>query len=322
MIRPNSTLAAAALALLSTAILSFTDNFVAPISEMAGLWQFQVMRTLFALPMLLVVALVFGVTIRPGNLPALMGRSIAVAAGLLVYFATLGLLPVSQAGAGLFSAPIWVMLFSVTLLGKRIGRRRVMAMGAGFLGVLLLLQPDVTNLTALSVLPLLAGALYGAGALLTRHFCQRESAPALAFGVFATMGVSSLVLLLYFTFFPVPAENQQFFTRGWEPMNPRFLWLTFCQAVGATAAVSLIAVAYRAGETDFVAVCEYSFLVFAAIWTFVLWGQSTDLVAQLGIGVILISGTIMFVLDRNANRRAQDAAVSGTRVSKGETSWN
>ncbi|SHH10168.1 DMT family transporter [Cognatishimia maritima] len=300
----NNNLAAAFLALLASAILSFSDNFVAAVSEISGLWQFQVVRTFFAVPMLFVIAMVFSISIKPRSMRALVLRSSTVAAALLVYFATLGLLPVSQAGAGLFSAPIWVMLFSVTVLGKRIGRRRVVAMAAGFVGVLLLLQPDVTNLTALSVLPLLAGALYGLGALFTKHFCEAESAPVLALGVFTAMGIASLGLMIYFTLFPVPVENQQFFTRGWEGISPRFLVLTFGQAVGATVAVSVIAQAYRAGETDFVAVCEYSFLVFAAIWSFVLWGQSTGLLAQLGIVIILISGSVMFILDRNAAKRA------------------
>ncbi|SCZ60565.1 EamA-like transporter family protein [Epibacterium ulvae] len=299
----NSNLAAAFLALLASAILSFSDNFVAALSEISGLWQFQVVRTLFAVPMIVIVAMLFGISLRPRQPGALILRSVTVAGALLVYFATLGLLPVSQAGAGLFSAPIWVMLFSVTGLGKRIGRRRVVAMAAGFIGVLLLLQPDLSNLTALSVLPLLAGALYGLGALFTKHFCEAESAPVLALGVFVTMGLASLGLLSFFTLYPLPVEQQQFFSRGWEGISAQFLILTFGQAVGATVAVSVIAQAYRAGETDFVAVCEYSFLVFAAVWSFVLWGQTTDFLAQIGIVTILISGTVMFILDRNAASR-------------------
>ncbi|WP_299850891.1 DMT family transporter [uncultured Roseovarius sp.] len=303
----NKNLFAAGLALFASAVLSFSDNFVAPVSEEAGLWQFQVVRAAFALPMVATLALFLGVSIKPKHPGKLLLRSATVSGGLLVYFATLGFLPVAQAGAGLFSAPIWVMLFSVLLLGKRIGKRRILAMFAGFVGVLMLLQPDFSNLTALSLLPLVAGALYGLGALVTNYYCQEESAPALAFGVFGFMGVTSLVLLIYFSAFPVPVENQQFYNRGWECLTGRFLLLTFGQAVGATVAVSVIAQAYRLGEPDFVSVCEYSFLVFAAIWMFVLWGQWTDLIAQLGIITILAAGVSMFVLDHRAQRTWQSA---------------
>ena len=48
------------LALAASAVLSFIDNFVAPVSQEAGLWQFQVFRTLFAVPLLLVAARMSG----------------------------------------------------------------------------------------------------------------------------------------------------------------------------------------------------------------------------------------------------------------------
>lgn len=83
-------------------------------------------------------------------------------------------------------------------------------------------------------------------------------------------------------------------------MRSRFLWLTFGQAIGAALAVSVIAQAYRVGEPAFVSVCEYAFLVFAALWGFILWGQTTDLWSLIGIIIIILSGVIMFMLDRLA----------------------
>lgn len=60
---------AVGLALVASAILSFIDNFVAPVSQEAGLWQFQVFRTLFAVPLLLGAARMSGRMMRPVNLP-------------------------------------------------------------------------------------------------------------------------------------------------------------------------------------------------------------------------------------------------------------
>lgn len=176
--QPDQGLKAAGLALAASAVLSFIDNFVAAVSQEAGLWQFQVFRTLFALPLLILAARISGQGIRPVNLPRLALRSLAVSVGLLIYFAALGSLPVSQAGAGLFSAPLWVALLSVVLFRQNIGLIGTGAVLLGFVGALMLLQPDLANLTTLSLLPLAAGFFYGLGMMLTRHLCAEESAIA------------------------------------------------------------------------------------------------------------------------------------------------
>ena len=74
----NQNLSAAALALGASAILSFIDNFVAEISDEAGLWQFQLTRTLMALPLLYFGARVLKVRILPTNIKLWGIRSIIV----------------------------------------------------------------------------------------------------------------------------------------------------------------------------------------------------------------------------------------------------
>lgn len=285
----NTQLQAAALALAASAILSLIDNFVASVAEEAGLWQFQIFRTLFALPLLILLGRALRVSVRPKHWGRLALRSAAVSAGLLLYFASLGTMPVAQAGAGLFSAPIWVLLLSVMLFGARVGGLHVLAILGGFGGALMVLRPDFGALTVMAVLPLAAGALYGFGMLLTREICAQESPVALALGVFATIGLVSLGMVCVTALAP----GETFLTRPWAPVTFRFLWLTLFQAAGAVIAVTLIAQAYRIGRPAQVAVYEYSFLVFAAIWGLALWGIATDAVSWIGIGIIIVSGLIV-----------------------------
>lgn len=64
----NQPFMAAGLALPASAVLSFIDNFVAAVSQEVGLWQLQVFRTLFAVPLLLGAARLSGRAIRPVNI--------------------------------------------------------------------------------------------------------------------------------------------------------------------------------------------------------------------------------------------------------------
>lgn len=282
-------LAAAGLALGSVAILSFVDNFVGAIAEEAGLWQFLAVRAVFCLPILVIGARVLRLRLRPVSLPHVFLRSLAVSLGLLIYFAALGVLPVAQAGAGLFSGPIWVLILTSLVFRRRVTPLQLAAILAGFGGVLMVLQPDPSNLTGLSLLPLAAGMFYAMGIMLTRYCCAGESAVTLAAGIFTMMGLESLIVLLLLP----DGATAGFALQGWVTPSARFLSLTLMHAAAAVVAVSLIAQAYRTGTPHFVAVFEYAFLVFASLWGLLLWDQATDALAWGGIAVIIGAGIAM-----------------------------
>jgi len=295
---------AALLALAASAILSFIDNFVGEISREAGLWQFQLTRTLMAVPLLVIGARLLKIKLLPHNPGVLALRSLIVSTGLMTYFATLGFLPVAQAGAGLFSAPIWVLVFSAVIFSQRLGMLQIAATLGGFTGVLLVLGVSPASLTLLTLVPLVAGAFYGLGMVVTRHWCSSESPAAMALGIFLALGIFSLVALLYFTFWPVAASELDFTRRGYQAVTGTFYWLTLIQAVGSVIAVSLISQAYRIGDAAYVAVFEYSFLIFAAVWTLLLWGNLIGGKAVMGIGLIVLCGAIVALADRNKKRKS------------------
>lgn len=122
--------------------------------------------------------------------------------GFLIYFGALGSLPVSRAGAGLFSAPLWDALLSAMLFRQKIGALGAFAVLFGFVGPLMLLQPDLQNLTVLSLMPLAAGLFYGLGMMLTRQLCTQESAITLAIGICVAIGAAGLLMLGLVTLWP------------------------------------------------------------------------------------------------------------------------
>ena len=295
--KPGHNLNAAVLAVAASAILSFIDNFVGEIAKEAGLWQFHVTRTLMAVPLLFIGARVFKIRLLPDNPRVLVLRSLFVSAGIMMYFAALGFLPVAQAGAGLFSAPIWVLVFSAVLFSQRLRLLQIAATVGGFAGVLLVLEVNPASLTLLTMVPLAAGAFYGLGMLITRHWCASESPAAMALGIVLAMGVFSLAALLYFTVWPASGSDTEFALRGYRPVTANFYVLTLLQAVGSVIAISLIAQAYRIGDPAYVAVFEYSFLIFAAVWTWLLWGNWIGTKAIAGIGLIVFCGVIVALAD-------------------------
>jgi drug/metabolite transporter (DMT)-like permease len=195
---PNRTLAAAAAVLGYATLIGYTDNYVRVVAAEAGLWQFHFVRTLMAAAVFFAVAPILGLDLRPKNLRAVAGRSALHGGAMLIYFGCLAFLPVAQVAAGLFTAPIFVLLIARFVYGHPLGPARIAAASVGFLGVILAVTPGTdAPLGWASVAPIAAGALYAMGNLATREWCQGESAATMTLGFFVALGVAGLLGIVF-----------------------------------------------------------------------------------------------------------------------------
>lgn len=292
----NRTLAAAAAVLGYATLIGYTDNYVRVIAEEAGLWQFHAVRTLMALPLFALGALLFGMRLRPLNLRAVVARSLVHGTALMIYFGCLAFLTVAQVAAGLFTAPIFVLLFSRFLYGHALGPARIAAVAIGFAGVLMVLTPGTEEpLGWASLLPVAAGALYAMGNLATREWCAGESAATLTLGFFVALGVAGVVGVVILAVMPLPvAEGAAgFVLRGWVWPSGSFWYWTAVQALGSTVAVGLVVRAYQLAEASRVSIFEYVILPVAAGWGWLLWGETLGVLAVLGMLLIFGAGSLI-----------------------------
>lgn len=284
-------------------MISFVDNFFPIAAAEAGLWQFHIMRGFLIVPIFILISRFTGARILPRSLAHVFARTLMLGIGMLLYFAGLGLLPIAQVGAGLFTSPIWILIFSTLIFGDRIGVFRISAMIAGFSGVLLILRPDFNNLSLLTIIPLASGAFYGFSMLLTRKLCTAEDTLCLTAGSFAMLALLGIFGLTFFTIFPYEADTPEmlFLTRGWVTPSLRFWGVLLLQVVGSMGAVFLLTKAYQIGESSYIAIFEYSFLGFAAGWAWILWGTTMDMLSAAGIIVIVISGVVIALRSKSAD---------------------
>lgn len=297
-------LGAATLAVFCYAtIIGYTDNYVQVIAAEAGLWQFQAMRTAMTVALFALAAPLLGLRLRPVAWRGVIARSVVHGAALLIYFGCLAFLTVAQVAAGLFTAPIFVLIFGRFLFGQPIGPLRVAAAGIGFLGVVLVLTPGADQpLGWASVFPVLAGALYALGNLATREWCAQESAATLTLGFFLALGVAGLAGLGLLALFPqtVAEGPDGFILRGWVAPSGTFLWWTLVNALGSALAVGLMVRAYQLAEANRVAVVEYVILPISAGWGWILWGEVLGWTAALGMVLIVLAGILISLRAKSA----------------------
>jgi drug/metabolite transporter (DMT)-like permease len=297
----NRPILGATLVVSGMLIIGFIDNFIKEIAEDAGLWQFHFMRAAIICATVLVLAQVFRWRLAPRNWPAVALRSLFFSISMVLYFGAAGMLPIAEVGAGLFLSPIFVLLVSIGFLNLRVGIWRILAVGLGFSGVLVILRPDPNNLSILTFIPIIAGFFYALCIIATRRWCEGETTLTLLVGAFGALGIWGLAGLVFFSFFTAPPELADllpFFTMGWVAVTPKFMFWLFVQAYGSLAAVWLLTRGYQMGEVSFISVFEYSFLVFAAFWAWILWGETMDLAGTIGVIAIILSGVIIALRSR------------------------
>lgn len=286
---------AAMLVLGGMALFGLIDNFMRLAAETGGLWQFHFLRAIVALVILVPLALVLRAPLRPRAPGRVFLRSVLNSLSMVIYFGCLGFMPIAQVVAGLFTAPIFVVLFSVLFFGERIGPRRILAVALGFLGIILALRPDAGDLSALTALPVLAGALYGLGNLVTRRWLGGEGTLALLGGFFGLMlfwGALGCIVLALWPL-PVPPGAEGWATRGWVAPEGIFLVMIVVQGVGSLLGVGLSIKAYQLADATMVAVFENTLLVFATLWAFILWGEAPDTLGFVGLALITLAGIII-----------------------------
>jgi drug/metabolite transporter (DMT)-like permease len=277
-------------------LLGFTDNFVRVIAAESGLWQFHALRSAMAIPLMVAAGLMLGMPLRPRRWGPVAVRGLIQATSMLIYFGALAFMPIAQVAAGLFTAPIFVLLFSAVLFGQRIGPRRLTAVGLGFLGILVMLRPDPTDLQLATFVPVAAGAFYGLSNLLTREWCAEEPVGALLLGFFLALGIAGLAGSFAVAGLPARegvATAADFLVRPWGPLSGLALMVIFVQAAGSLLAVGCIAWGYQSGDTSYLTVFEYFFLVTASFWAWVIWGETLDATGYLGIALIAGSGLLI-----------------------------
>ncbi len=297
----NRTLAALGAIVVYASVIGFTDNHVRMIAADAGLWQFHATRTAMTFALLAITAVPLGLRLRPVKPWAVIARSALHGLAMLVYFGSLAFLPVAIAAAGLFTAPVFVLLISRFVYGERIGPYRIVAVALGFAGMVLMLGLGGGQALHLAALPpLAAGALYAMGNIATRRWCEGESPEVLTAGFFGMLGLFGLIgMMILEVWQPVaPAGMEGFVLRGAVWPTDTFLLWTFIQAAGSLLGVGMMVWAYQVADASRVSIFEYLTLPMSALWTWILWDEMLDLRAIAGMALIVVAGLVIVLRGR------------------------
>ena len=283
-------------------LLGLQDSLVKLVSADISLWQFQFFRSSFNLLWLLVLAKFIWKTARPKvySLGAVALRSFLLAGAMVLFFGGIPFLTLSEIAAGLYVFPFFLILLSRLVLGERVGPARVFAILLGFSGTLFILKPGTESFSAVALMPIFAAVCYAGTVLTTRKLCRHESPITLAFGVavvFMTFGIGG-IFIFSGNAFAEQATTWPYFFTGWGSIElPILSIIVVCSSLNLAANLSL-SKAYQSAESTWLAPFDYSYLIFATFWGFVIWNDLPDGYSVLGMFFIATSGTFIALWER------------------------
>lgn len=238
-------------------------------------------------------------------LHALRGMLIVIAN--MSYFVALAAIPLADATALFFVAPLFITLLSIPILGEKVGIMRMTAVVAGFVGVIIMQRPwagadELQASRIVLLLPVVAALTYALTQLMTRKLGVESKASALAVYIQGTFLVVSIL------FFFVAGDGRhaegvenpsiEFLLRAWVWPESSDWWVLV--GMGANAAIIgyCLSQAYRLADAATVAPFEYIGLPLAVFWGWFVFAEIPVWEVWAGITLIVGSGLFVFVRER------------------------
>lgn len=223
--------------------------------------------------------------LRPSQPWLQVARVAAATAEIGLFYWMLFYLPLADAVTFLLASPIFVVVLSPLVLGEKVGARRWVLVGVGFLGVVMALKPS-SGAVSLPALGALTGALMFALMNVTGRLLRDSSDVTLVF--WQAVGALALGLVL------VPF--------GW--VTPGWLDLAALALLGLVSTIAHMCVtrSLKLAPASVVAPYQYTFIAWAVAWGWLLFGDVPDAQTVAGAAVIVVTGLILLWSEARASR--------------------
>jgi len=207
-------------------------------------------------------------------------RGLLLIAQICVMVTAFTLLGLVESHAIFASYPLLIAALSGPVLGERVGWRRWSAIGIGFVGVLIILQPGIAVFEPVAIVPLVSSLMFALYGLLTRYAARRDTAATSFFwtGMVGMVGMTTVGVWF------------------WQPMiGGDWAWMAILCVTGVLGHFLLIK-CYEVAEASAVQPFAYLQLVFITVIGIFVFGETIR--TNVAIGVAIVVGAGLFTLWR------------------------
>ena len=210
-------------------------------------------------------------------------RGVIDAVASMTFLTALFHLPLGNATAINLASPLFITAFAIYYFKERVTFQRGAFILLGFSGVLMVVQPASDGFNVYSVICVVATLLHAMRDTLTRVISLRIPVLLITLSTAIAVSIGSGVATM---------------TQTWAPVTDANLLMLLGASVFLSLAYYFLIVAMRSGEMSLVAPFRYSGLLFALLIGYVVWEELPNLMAWLGILLLVVSG-LMILREEN-----------------------
>jgi drug/metabolite transporter (DMT)-like permease len=242
--------------------------------------QMIVVRGVMAIALILLVAWRMGALDRLRDIARgwVVVRAGCEGVGTFLYLAGLFHLPLANVTAINLASPLFIAVLARLIYQEQVSAARWLAIGLGFCGVMMIIQPSGEGFNIYALMSLAATLIFAGRDLMTRKI--PPSTPS----ILITLATASTVWLL---------AGGVLSWQGWVPMSWHDVGLLAIASVFLSAGYYSVIAAMRQGEMSVVAPFRYVGLLWALLIGFVVWGDIPNALAWAGIALLIGAGLYM-----------------------------
>ena len=290
-------------------LFSIQDVIIKTFSDKYSLLQIVFTRSVTAL--IITTAVIFVIanakTFKVHKFWPLMLKGSCGFFSYLCYYMAIANLPLADAATITFSAPIMVTAMSAILFKEEVGWRRWSAVLIGFIAIVVVVGPKGHFNNPSVVLALGAAFTYAISTILTRYIDPQDSAVTASFYsltmfLFWSIVVSTIVWLFYSSDESAPAHFA-FLLRDWSYASNTDQWLLVTLGFISAGGFYCLVKAYMSGEFSAIAPFEYLYILWGAIFGFLIWQDVPSAPTIFGVALLIASN--LYILRREMALKKQ-----------------
>jgi drug/metabolite transporter (DMT)-like permease len=256
-----------------------------------GLGQVILIRSVAALIILSPLIWKAGIEpiIRAERKAMQLARVIFSTAEVFCFYYAVMYLPLADVMTFWLAAPIYVAALSPLLLGERVGWRRWTAIGLGFVGVIIALEPSSAMFTLPAIISIIGSGAF-AFMMISGRFLRDTPDTTLVLFQTGAAGIAGLIFAPF----------------DWSPIQSQTdLLLLGLLGVVAMSAHMLVNRALKMSDAATVAPLQYTLLLYAVIFGWMFFGDVPRFSMMAGAALIVASGLFIFIREQMLKRRAE-----------------
>ena len=287
---PTNNLRGAVLMVLAIALLSTMDATVKwLVTNQVEVMQILAVRSVI---IVFVMALIYQLrgqrgAILPTRPLAQMVRGLFGFIAPFSFFLGLKYVPLTDAVVVFFSSIFVVSLLSMVFLGERVGPHRWASIIIGYIGVVIVAQPQGGGELFGYSLILISSTSYAILFVSGRYLSRTESTPSLVVSYNLGVGILALICLPWF----------------WVPLNMEQILVVLLATALAGCGHFAMTSAFAHGEASFIAPFEYTALIWAVLFDILIWRHLPGSTTLIGATIIIGSGLYVAYRERLATRQ-------------------